>query len=232
LRKIGIIGAMEEEITAIKNKMKIQNVRSISSLEFYVGILHGKEIVLVRAGIGKVNAAICTQILIDCFSIEAIINVGVAGGLGSNLKIGDIVISDEAVQHDVDATGFGYELGIIPRMKNSFFKSDRNLINIAKKASETLSIDIGIYTGRILTGDQFISSIDKKKELEEKFNGLCAEMEGGAIAQTCYLNNIPFVIIRSISDNADDSAEVNFEEFSQLAAANSCKMIDKIIEIM
>lgn len=230
--KIGIIGAMEEEVLALREKIKLQDVRSIASLEFYSGTLHGKEVVLVKAGIGKVNAALCTQLLIDCFHIDAIINTGVAGALSDELDIGDIVISVDAVQHDLDATGFGYERGIIPRMEESHFKADKRLVHIAEKASEVLSMNTNVFTKRIVSGDQFISDPAKKKELQTVFNGFCTEMEGAAIAHACYLNKIPFVIIRSISDKADDTAEINFSQFTQLAAANSCKMIEKMIEIM
>lgn len=230
--KIGIIGAMEEEVLALREKLKVVEVRSIASLEFYSGSLHGKEVVLVRAGIGKVNAAICTQLLIDCFHIDAIINTGVAGALSDELDIGDIVISSDAVQHDLDATGFGYERGIIPRMEESYFKADKRLVHIAEKASEVLSVKTNVFTKRIVSGDQFISDPEKKKELTAFFNGYCTEMEGAAVAHACYLNKIPFVIIRSISDKADDTAEINFSQFTQLAAANSCKMIEKMLEIM
>lgn len=230
--RIGIIGAMEEEVLAIREKLKVTDVRSIAALEFYLGALNGKEVVLVRAGIGKVNAAICTQLLIDCFHIDTIINTGVAGALSDDLDIGDIVISLDAVQHDVDATGFGYDRGVIPRMEDSFFKADKRLIHIAEKASEVLSMNTNVFTRRIVSGDQFISDPIKKKELIQVFDGFCTEMEGAAIAHVCYVNKVPFVIIRSISDKADDTAEINFSQFTQLAAANSCKMIERMVEIM
>lgn len=232
MARTGIIGAMEEEVMALKEMLHITEIRGVASLEFYVGTLLGKEVVLVRAGIGKVNAAICTQLLIDCFHVDAVINTGVAGALSDELDIGDIVISEDTLQHDVDASGFGYDLGIIPRMEVSHFKADKKMIHIAEKASEVLSMKTKIFVKRIVSGDQFISDPIKKKELVERFNGFCVEMEGAAIAHTCYVNKIPFVIIRSISDKADDSAEVNFAEFTQLAAENSCKMIEKMIDIM
>lgn len=230
--RIGIIGAMEEEVLALKNKINLTEVRGIASLEFYVGTLDRCEVVLVRGGIGKVNSAICTQLLIDCFNIDAIVNTGVAGALSDELEIGDIVISEDAVQHDMDASGFGYEKGIIPRMAESYFRADRNLIHIAEKASECLSINTNVFIKRIVSGDQFISDKEKKKELIEMFGGFCTEMEGAAIAQVCNVNKIPFVIIRSISDNADDSAEMNFQEFTQLASTNSSMMIEKMMHYL
>lgn len=230
--KIGIIGAMEEEVLALKEKLKVSDVRGIASLEFYVGVLQGKEVVLVRGGIGKVNSALCTQLLIDCFHVDSVINTGVAGALNDSLSIGDIVISSDSLEHDVDASGFGYEPGVIPRMPDSIFKADKRLIHIAEKASEVLSVKTNVFTGRIVSGDQFISDPEKKRQLVADYKGFCVEMEGAAIAHACYLNKVPFVIIRSISDKADDAAEVNFAEFTQLAALNSCKMIEKMLEIM
>ncbi|MBC7959752.1 MAG: 5'-methylthioadenosine/adenosylhomocysteine nucleosidase [Vallitaleaceae bacterium] len=230
--RIGIIGAMEEEVLALKEKLKVTEVRGIASLEFYVGVLHSKEVVLVRAGIGKVNAAICTQLLIDCFHVDTVINTGVGGALSDELNIGDIVISIDCLQHDMDASGFGYDLGVIPRMEESIFKADKRLLRIAEKASEVLSMNTNVFVKRIVSGDQFVSDPIKKKQLFEVFEGFCVEMEGAAIAHACFVNKIPFVIIRSISDKADDSAEINFAQFTQLAAANSCKMIEKMVDIM
>ncbi len=230
--RIGIIGAMEEEVLALREKLKVTEVRSIASLEFYVGFLDGKEVVLVRAGIGKVNAAICTQLMIDCFNVDAIVNTGVAGALSEDLSIGDIVISVDSLQHDVDATGFGYAPGVIPRMTESIFKADKQLIHIAQKASEVLNIKTNVYTERIVSGDQFISNPVIKTRLREEFGGFCVEMEGAAIAHTCVLNKVPYVIIRAISDTADDSAEMNFAEFSRMAAENSCMMLEKMLELL
>lgn len=229
---IGIIGAMEEEVLTLKDKMTIQEVRSIASLDFFVGSLNDKKVVVVQGGIGKVNSAVCTQILIDVFYVDAIVNTGVAGALSPDLEIGDVVISSDAVQHDFDATSFGYDKGIIPRMKTSAFKSDEHLIKIAKKASDVLSSSISVYVERIVSGDQFIAHPARKNELINDFQGFCTEMEGAAIAHVCYLNNTPCVIIRSISDKADDSAEVNFAEFTKMAALNSCKMIERMLELL
>lgn len=232
MKKIGIIGAMEEEVLALKEKMILKEVRSIASLDFYVGTLKDVSVVIVQGGIGKVNAALCTQILIDCFYIDVVINTGVAGALDSSLEIGDIVISKDVVHHDVDATGFGYEKGEIPRLGVLAFKPDEHLLSIARRATDVLSISTNIYVERIVSGDQFISSVKKKKRIRETFNGFCTEMEGAAVAQTAYINGLPFVIIRSISDKADDSAEMNFESFTQLASRNSCRLVEKMLEIM
>jgi len=230
---IGIIGAMEEEITALKTKLELKEVKQIKSLEFYTGFLHSKKIVLVRCGIGKVNAAVCTQILIDNFEIEQIINIGVAGGINPKLNIGDIVISLNAVEHDFDTTAFGDPIGYISRMgmEDAFFKADKKLIDIAKKAAENIK-NINVFVGTIASGDQFISSKESKDRIKNNFNAYCTEMEGAAIAHTCYLNKIPFVIIRAISDKADEKADISFDEFTNLAAKNSSDMIEQIISML
>lgn len=227
---IGIIGAMEEEITALISKMEMEEVKQIKNLKFYIGFIDFKRIIVARCGIGKVNAAICTQIMIDNFDIDCIINTGVAGGLNPQLNIGDIVISLDAVEHDFDTTAFGDPMGYISRMgmDNAFFKADKNLINIAKKAAESIN-NINIFVGTVASGDQFISSKEAKDKIKNNFNAYCAEMEGAAIAHTCYINKIPFVIIRAISDKADEKADISFEEFTDLAAKNSSIMIEQIV---
>lgn len=227
---LGIIGAMDEEVSKLKEKMNNVEIMNKASMDFYKGTMNGKEIVIVRSGIGKVNAGICTQILVDEYDIDAVINTGIAGSLNASIDIGDIVLSTDTLQHDVDATGFGYEPGIIPRMETSVFAADERLRNLAKKCCEEVNTDINIFEGRIVSGDQFISDKEKKKYLEEQFGGYCTEMEGAAIAQTAYLNNIPFLIIRAISDKADDSASVDYPTFEAKAIENSVKLVKKIVE--
>lgn len=229
---VGIIGAMEEEVAALKEKIVIDEVKEYASLEFYIGKMYEKDIVVVRCGIGKVNAAVCTQIMIDKFGVDMIINTGVAGAVSNELNIADIVVSSDALQHDMDATGFGYKVGEIPRMDVSCFKADEKLIELAKKASSNKIADHKVFVERIVSGDQFVSDMKIKERLIKDFNGFCTEMEGAAIAHVCHLNKIPFVIIRSISDKADNSAETNFEEFTQIAADNSTKIIEGMIEIL
>ncbi len=228
---IGIIGAMDEEVLFLKEKMVQKEVRSIASFEFFVGTLHNKSIVLVKAGIGKVNAAICTQILIDVFNAGAIINTGIAGAVDEKLEIGDVVISKDLRPHDFDAVAFGYELGEIPRMDTSIFPADEHMIHIAIKGSDALTAATNVFVERIVSGDQFIASNEKKSFLKEQFGAFCTEMEGAAVAQVCYLNQVPFVVIRSISDKADEAAETNFEEFKEVASANSCRMIERMLEV-
>ena len=226
---IGIIGAMDEEVISLKRKMSIQDTEVIAGMEFCRGIMHDKEIVVVRCGIGKVNAAVCTQILIDRFRTSYIINTGVAGGLYPKINIGDVVISSDTVEHDMDASAVGNPRGEIPRMKKTYFEADEKLVRIAQVSAEKIIGENKVYVGRIASGDQFISSIKVKEEIYSTFTAYCAEMEGAAIAHTCYLNEVPFVIIRAISDKADHSAEANFEEFVNLAAKNASKIIEGIL---
>ncbi|ONI45153.1 5'-methylthioadenosine/S-adenosylhomocysteine nucleosidase [Candidatus Epulonipiscioides gigas] len=229
MHKIGIIGAMEEEVITLKKNMKISKIINKASMEFVCGEFKNKEIVVVKCGIGKVNSAICAQILADIFEVDCIINTGVAGALHPDLNIGDIVISSDTVQHDIDTTAFGDPRGIIPRMDNSYFEADQSLINLVKEISEN-KLNNKIYIGRVASGDQFIANLTQKEDIYTTFNAYCAEMEGAAIAQTCYLNKIPFVIIRSISDRADGSAEVNFSHFTEKAAANAVTILSALLE--
>jgi len=232
LHNIGIIGAMEEEIALLQQKSNIISEEQIIDLTFYKGTLHNKNMILVKSGIGKVNAALCTQILIDRFHVDCVINVGVAGAVYKQLSIGDIVISEDAVQHDMDTSVFGDPIGIIPRMKESYFKADKTLIDLAKKCSTTLTSKARIFTGRIASGDQFISTPQGKQKIWQTVQGYCAEMEGAAIAHACYVNHIPFVIIRSISDDAEDKSHIAYEQFVKIAAENSSELLEKMFENM
>lgn len=227
---IGIIGAMEEEVTALKAKMEVAEVKTLKKMAFYVGKLHGKAVVVVKCGIGKVNAALCTQIMVDHFDIRVIINTGVAGGLHEGLNIGDIVISDKAVQHDFDTAVFGDPVGYISRMdmEDAYFRADKTLVEAAKNAVDKID-GVKALVGTVASGDQFISSREAKDKIKSNFDAYCAEMEGAAIAHACYINDIAFVIIRAISDNADEAADMSFEEFTHLAAKNSSQMIENIV---
>lgn len=227
---IGIIGAMNQEVANLKGAMNGVEVDKIAGMEFFKGTINGKEIVVVRSGIGKVNAAICSQILADRYHVTAIINTGIAGSLRNEINIGDIVLSEDTLQHDMDATGFGYPLGHIPQMDQSIFEGDRKMIEAARECCARVVPEIGVHVGRVLSGDQFVSDIVKKAWLTETFDGYCTEMEGAAIAQTASLNGIPFLIIRAISDKADDSAEMDYEVFEEKAIEHSVKLVLALIE--
>ena len=224
MKIIGIIGAMDEEVSRLKEKMQVKKIENKAGMEFFEGDLVGKDVVIVRSGIGKVNAGICTQILVDDFHVEAVINTGVAGSLKNEINIGDIVLSSDALQHDMDATGFGYEPGIIPRMDNSVFVADKELLSVAEMVNKKVNPEIQTFVGRVVSGDQFISDKEKKDYITKQFSGYCTEMEGAAIAQACYVNGIPFLVIRAISDKADNSATMDYGEFEAKAIEHTVMM--------
>ena len=226
---IGIIGAMEDEVAELKKSMEIEEVVSASSLSFCRGKLSGKEVVVVRSGIGKVNAAVCAQILVDRFGVDVIINTGIAGSLDAAIDIGDIVISTDAVEHDMDASTFGDPVGQIPLMDTCSFPADEKLVKLAKEVNEKANPDIRTWTGRIVSGDQFVSSSEKKEQLISLFDAKCTEMEGAAIAHTAYLNKISCVIIRAISDKADNSASVDYPAFEAAAIRHSVRLIEALV---
>lgn len=226
---IGIIGAMDEEVIKIKEILSNIEITKAASMEFVKGTLLDKQVVIVRSGIGKVNAGICAQILIDKFNVSAIINTGIAGSLKNEINIGDIVLSVDAIQHDVEATAFGYQVGVIPRMETSVFQASRELLEIAQVSCKKVLTDVNVFAGRVLSGDQFISDKEKKDWLISTFKGYCTEMEGAAIAQTAYLNNVPFLIIRAISDKADDSAHMDYPAFEAMAINNSVILLREMI---
>ena len=232
MKKIGIIGAMDEEIEMLKQEMSIRETKNVANMEFYVGQLFDKEVVLVRCGIGKVNAAICTQALIGQFDVNVIINTGVAGAIHNELNVMDVVISTDVQQHDFDVTGFGYKIGEIPRMDRSIFEADKNLVDLAYEASSNILDSNNVMKGRIVSGDVFVSSNQLKEKIWNVFNGFCTEMEGAAIGHTCYVNSVPFVIIRSMSDKADGSAHVNFNEFVEKAAKLSKDIVKNMLSKM
>lgn len=228
--KLGIIGAMEEEVAKLKEVMTETTTTEKAGMVFVNGKLNNKEVVIVRSGIGKVNAAVCTQILVDLYQVTAVVNTGVAGSLRNEINIGDIVLSTDAITHDMDATGFGYEVGVIPRMDNSTFVADEKLVKLASEVCKEANPDIQVFEGRVLSGDQFISDHEKKTWLVNQFDGYCTEMEGAAIAQTAYLNKIPFLIIRAISDKADHSAEMDYSEFEAKAIEHTVKLVTGLVE--
>ena len=230
MKRIGIIGAMEVEVASLKEKMKDVQITRKASMEFYAGILEGKNVVVVRSGIGKINAAVCTQILIDEFKVEAVINTGIAGSLNADINIGDIVISTDLVHHDMNAVAFGYPVGQVPQMDAFSFESDEVLRKIAVKACKDVNPDIEVYEGRIASGDQFVADQAVKDRIVKDFGAYAVEMEGASIAHTAYLNHIPFLVVRAISDKADGSAEMDYPTFEAMAAEHSVKMTLRILK--
>lgn len=226
---LGIIGAMDEEIAKLVDDMDDIELTDIASMQFYKGKLKKKDVVVVRSGIGKVNGAVCTQILCDIFKVDGVINTGIAGSLNADIDIGDIVLATDAIQHDMDATGFGYDPGIIPRMETSVFKADEKMRKAAHSICNKVNPDIHVFEGRVVSGDQFISDREKKEFILENFHGYCTEMEGAAIAQAAYLNNIPFLIIRAISDKADNSATMDYPAFEAQAIENTVRLLKELV---
>lgn len=230
MNKIGIIGAMEIEVEQLKKDMEISRTVNKARMEFFEGTLKGKQVVIVRSGIGKVNAAVCTQILVDEFQADCVINTGIAGSLNADINIGDIVISKDVLHHDMDAVNFGYPLGQIPQMDVFAFEADQELADRAERICHEVNPEISVFWGRIVSGDQFIADKAVKERLISNFGGYCTEMEGAAIAQTAYLNQIPFVILRAISDKADDSATMDYPTFERQAAEHCVKLVEGLLE--
>lgn len=226
---IGIIGAMEEEVVSLKEEMDAREIVEKAGMMFCKGTLCGKEVVVVRSGVGKVNAGICAQILVDLFQVDLLINTGIAGSLDARIDIGDMVISTDALQHDMDASVFGDPIGQIPRLDTFSFPADEALVRKAIRANEKANPDIHTFTGRIASGDQFISSKEVKDRIVENFHPLCVEMEGAAIAQAAYLNKVSYVIIRAISDKADNSACMDYPTFEKKAIAHSVRLMKELL---
>lgn len=224
----GIIGAMDEEIAYIENKMTQLKKHTIANSSFIEGIVANKKVILLKSGIGKVNAAMATTVLIERFKPTLVINTGSAGGFTQSLSVGDLVISDEVIHHDVDATAFNYELGQVPQMP-ARYKANQQLVEQAISILDEL--DIRHEVGLIATGDSFMSDPQRVEKTRKQFpEMLAAEMEGAAIAQVCYQYEIPFIIIRALSDIAGKDSSVTFEQFLQIAAENSAKIILSFIE--
>lgn len=225
---IGVIAAMENEVTDIKSAMEESIKITHGGMAFIKGKLNQKEVVVVKSGVGKVNAAICTQILIDLFKAKAIINVGVAGAVHPDLEIGDIVISEDSCQYDMDARAFGHPWGEIPNMDITFFKADKTLIKLAEKAATELNA--AYRSGRVMTADLGVDSIELKEKLRNKFGGLCVEMEGAAIGQVSFVNQVPYLIIRSISDKADGNLTEDYKNNLENSIKNGVAMALNIIQ--
>lgn len=230
MKKIGIIGAMDIEVAGLKADMEIKRETRKAKMDFCEGVLKGHDVVVVKSGIGKVNAAVCTQILVDEFQVDAVINTGIAGSLNAKIDIGDIVISTDVVHHDMDAVNFGYEPGQIPQMDVFSFAADETLAKLAEEACLEVNPEISVFHGRIVSGDQFVADKAVKERIVNLFHGYCTEMEGASIAQAAYLNEVPFVILRAISDKADDSASEDYPTFEKKAAQHCINLVEKLLE--
>ncbi|MEG0712512.1 MAG: 5'-methylthioadenosine/adenosylhomocysteine nucleosidase, partial [Niameybacter sp.] len=229
---IGVIGAMEEEVESLKEKMTITHTATAAGMTFYIGTLYDQHIVLARSGVGKVNAAVCAQLMISLFDANYLINSGVAGTLKEGIDQGDLVISTDAVQHDFDVTALGDPLGEISRLGITYFEADNTLIDLATQAFSNLKLqDVKAFKGRVASGDQFIAGGPVQERIQKHFAPSAVEMEGAAIAHVAYINQVPYVIIRSISDKANGEADLSYEEFLPLAAKNASLLMDEIIRL-
>ena len=232
MKKYGIIGAMESEVKELGEKLQNKESVEYAGLTFMCGLLSGKSVVIVKSGIGKVNAALCAQALILKFNVTAVINTGIAGALLSGLGVFDFVISSQALYHDFDTTAFGYKMGQVPGMIPAF-PADQTLVKLALEAFEKTEFSRAhkAVQGLIASGDQFISDSRQKKTIKANFDPACVEMEGAAIAHACYLNRVPFVIVRCMSDMADESVEQTYSFNEDVCAAASACLVLKMMEI-
>ena len=227
MKKLGIIGAMSVEVETLKSEMKNLNVVQKSGMEFYDGVLENLNVVVVQCGVGKVNAAMCAQILCDCFHVTHLVNTGIAGSLCAELDIGDLLISSDAMYHDFDAQHFGYRFGEVPGLGVVTFAANEEMIAYASEAAEAVNPGHS-RVGRVASGDLFVAEKAVKERIIANTGALCTEMEGAAIAQVAWRNNLPFVILRAISDKADDSAEMDYPTFEAIAA-HRCAQVARIM---
>lgn len=228
----GVIGAMEVEIAALKESMEIQETKTIAGMDFYVGHVGKTGVILVRSGVGKVNAAICAHTLVLEFHVDCVLNTGVAGSLNNDLNIEDILVSRDAIYHDVNATVFGYAKGEVPQLGTRTFLADEGLAERVVAAVAKVAPDVRAMIGRVASGDQFISDKADKERIRRDTDADCCEMEGAAIAQACYLDKVPFVIIRAISDKADGSDVMDYPVFEKTAAEHCAGIVKHMLADM
>lgn len=227
-RCIAIIAAEEQELAGLEEYLKeSRREKGMAGCTFLTGRAGGCRVVAMRCGIGKVNAAIGAQVLIDQYHPQALVNIGAAGALAPGMRVYDMVISEDAVQHDMDVAGLGYAPGIIPDQEESYFKADPELMELAKAAGEAEGLKV--HTGRIASGDLFVAGEAQRQRIYGTFGALCAEMEGAAVAHCCWRNQVPFVIIRSMSDTAGEDAQVSYGEFSAKAAAQAVCLLKRML---
>jgi len=227
---IGIIGAMAQEVAILKALITVREVVTVMHVEFTIGTLHGKEVVLLESGIGKVNVAVATTLLLTNYPVTHVINTGSAGGIKSDASVGDVVISSEVSYHDVDVTGFGYAWGQVPGLPATFSADEALMAQVASVLEET---DVPHFVGNIVTGDAFVNRSEQIAVIKEKFpTAVALEMEAAAVAQVCHVANIPFVVIRALSDIAGMESHVSFDEFLPVAAKKSSEMVEAVVKVL
>lgn len=228
--KIGIIGAMDIEVAALVDELEGVQSQTFIGMTFNEGLLNGVPVVVVMCGIGKVNAALCAHVLIDHYAVDSVINTGVAGSLDVRINIGDLVVSTDAVYHDVNVEALGYAPGQMPDMDTFSFVADEGMCDIVCDVLREVAPNVQVYRGRVASGDQFVSSAEQKDRIVETFGALCCEMEGAAIAHACYLAKVPFVIVRAISDKADGSADMDYPTFKVEAARTCAALVGQVVQ--
>ncbi len=229
MKKIGIIAAMNEEMQEIKNIMTDIRKKDIYNLHFFEGKINSKECVLVECGIGKVNAARTTQIMIDYYDIEYIVNIGTAGATDKCVNALDVVIGQKLIQHDFDISAFGHEKGFITGI-GQYVYSDDTLVEKCKEAIEGISSKYNVHIGTIASGDVFCTDVKMSENLFNNYKALCVEMEGAAIGQIAYLDNVPFIVIRSISDSPNGNNHIDFDEYLKIASKRGAEFLSNLIK--
>lgn len=228
---VGIIAAMNEEMQEIKKIMNDIKEEDYNNLKFYKGKINSNDVILVECGIGKVNAARTTQVLIDRFNVENVINIGTACGISQKLNITDVVIADKLCQHDFDLTAFGHEKGYITGI-GTYIDSDKDLISRSKEVMQSLdkNSDYNVYVATVASGDQFCTDKNMAKKINEEFGAWALEMEGASIAQVCKLSNVPFVVIRSISDCPNGNNNIDFNTYLQVASKRGASFLNELLK--
>ena len=228
--KIGVIGAMRHEVEILHARMNVACQETIADMTFYEGTVGRMPVVLVMCGIGKVNAGICASLLIDHFHCSAIINTGIAGSLDPELDIEDIVVSDAAIQHDMDVCGLGYEKGQVPGLNVRAFPADAQMRRLVADAVRELAPEVRVFEGTVVSGDTFVHDSEDKHRIHQETGGLCCEMEGAAMAQTAWLFHVPFVIVRAISDKADETSSRSYQEIEEEASLRISAITASVLE--
>lgn len=227
--KVGIIGAMEVEVSHLVASLEGESVSTVAGMEFHAGVLGGVPVVVVRSGVGKVNAGVCVQVLVDRYGVTHVVNTGVAGSLDARIDVGDIVVSTDCRYHDVDATVFGYEPGEIPQLGCVGFSADPGLRAQAVAAVRDVAGGVRAFEGRVVSGDTFVADAHEKERLARDFGGMCCEMEGAAVAQTAWLNRVPFVVVRAISDKPGSTTPVEYSAFETAAAEHCAAIVARMV---
>lgn len=227
--KVGIIGAMGVEVSRLVASLEGESVSTVAGMDFHSGTLDGVPVVVVRSGVGKVNAGMCVQVLVDRYGVTHVVNTGIAGSLDARIDVGDVVVSTDCRYHDVDATVFGYEPGEIPQLGCVGFSADEGLRAQAVAAVHDVAGDVRAFEGRVVSGDVFVADAGERERLARDFGGMCCEMEGAAVAQAAWLNRVPFVVVRAISDKPGSTTPMEYSAFETAAAEHCAAIVERMV---